>query len=210
VPWGLNQRLWPIKYIAFLIIFGTSLGNMALAERLAEFEPFKTVIVLYFDREWPYVLYGGGLLVIGLFIERFFCRYLCPLGAALAIPGRLRMFDWLKRHKDCGSPCQRCAKECIVQAIHPEGHINPHECHYCLYCQVLYYDDHKCPPMIQRRLKKERWLAQSSKSMLPERAAAKAMALAAARPEKAKARVLAGGRETQTSTLVKETSDERV
>ncbi len=168
VPWGLNQRLWPIKYIIFLVIFGTSLGNMDLAERLAEAEPFKTVIVLFFDREWPYVLYGGGLLVMSLFIERFFCRYLCPLGAALAIPGRLRMFDWLKRHKECGSPCQRCAHECIVQAIHPEGHINPHECHYCLYCQVLYYDDHKCPPMIQRRLKRERRLALSSKSMLPD------------------------------------------
>ena len=156
VPWGLNQRLWPIKYIIFLVIFGTSLGNMDLAERLAEAEPFKTVIVLFFDREWPYVLYGGGLLVMSFFIERFFCRYLCPLGAALAIPGRLRMFDWLKRHKECGSPCQRCAHECIVQAIHPEGHINPHECHYCLYCQVLYYDDHKCPVMVQRRLKREK------------------------------------------------------
>jgi len=173
VPWGLNQRLWPIKYIIFLIIFGTSLGNMALAEKLAEAEPFKTVVVLFFDREWPYVAYGGALLIVGLFIERFFCRYLCPLGAALAIPGRMRMFDWLQRHKECGSPCQRCANECIVQAIHPDGSINPHECHYCLYCQVLYYDDHKCPPMIQRRLKKERWLALSSKSMLPKKLAAK-------------------------------------
>jgi NosR/NirI family transcriptional regulator, nitrous oxide reductase regulator len=125
------------------------------------------VVVLFFEREWPFVVYGGALLVIGLFIERFFCRYLCPLGAALAIPGRIRMFDWLKRHKECGSPCQRCAKECIVQAIHPEGHINPNECLYCLDCQILYYDDHKCPPMIQRRLKKERWMAMQSPSMLP-------------------------------------------
>ena len=61
------------------------------------------------------------LLSAGLFIERFFCRYLCPLGAALAIPGRIRMFEWLKRWPECGSPCQRCAKECPVQSIHPEG-----------------------------------------------------------------------------------------
>ena len=39
-----------------------------------------------------------ALLVAGLFVERFYCRYLCPLGAALAIPARLRMFDWLKRY----------------------------------------------------------------------------------------------------------------
>ena len=42
------------------------------------------------------------------------------------------------------------------QAIHPEGQINPNECIYCQHCQQLYYDDHKCPVMLQKRLKKER------------------------------------------------------
>ena len=111
------------------------------------------------------MIYAVVLLLMGLFVERFFCRYLCPLGAALGIPGRLRMFDWLKRHKECGSPCHRCAVDCMVQAIHPDGHINPNECLYCLHCQTLYYDDHKCPPVIQRRLKLERRLAMQSPSM---------------------------------------------
>lgn len=96
------------------------------------------------------------MLLPGLFIERFYCRYLCPLGAALAIPGRLRMFEWLKRYKECGSPCQRCAQECMVQAIHKEGNINVNECLYCLHCQVVYVDDHACPVLIQKRLKRER------------------------------------------------------
>jgi NosR/NirI family nitrous oxide reductase transcriptional regulator len=170
LPWGLHERLWPIKYIAFLVIFGISLHSLGDAERVAEIEPFKTVVVLRFMRDWPYVLYAGLLLGIGLFIERFFCRYLCPLGAALALPGRLRMFDWLKRHKECGSPCQICSRECMVQAIHPQGQINPNECLYCLHCQTLYYDKHRCPPMIQRRLKKERWLALQSDSMLSDKA----------------------------------------
>ena len=85
------------------------------------------------------------LLGAGLFVERFFCRYLCPLGAALAIPGRMRMFDWLKRYRECGSPCQRCANECPVQAIHPQGQINPNECIYCMHCQVLHWDDQQMP-----------------------------------------------------------------
>src|SRR5690606_29073628 len=92
-------------------------------------------------------------------------RYLCPLGAALAIPGRIRMFEWLKRWPECGSPCQRCAKECPVQSIHPEGHINVNECIYCMHCQELYYDDHRCPHMIQVRLKRERFEALSSPSL---------------------------------------------
>ncbi|MDX9859919.1 MAG: 4Fe-4S binding protein [Rhodospirillales bacterium] len=161
VPWGLHERLWPIKYMIFLALFGLSLYDLALAERLSEVEPFKTAIVLKFVRDWPFVVYAGLLLAIGLFIERFFCRYLCPLGAALAIPGRIRMFEWLKRWPECGSQCQRCAHECPVQSIHPEGHINPNECIYCLHCQELYFDDHRCPHNITVRLKRERRSALS-------------------------------------------------
>ena len=165
LPWGLHERLWPIKYIIFLGLFGMSLYSTAFAEQLAEVEPFKTAIVLKFAREWPFVIYALTLLSAGLFVERFFCRYMCPLGAALAIPGRIRMFEWLRRWPECGSPCQRCANECPVQAIHPEGHINVNECIYCMHCQELYFDDHRCPHMIQVRLKREKRGALSSPSM---------------------------------------------
>jgi NosR/NirI family nitrous oxide reductase transcriptional regulator len=165
LPWGLHERLWPIKYIIFLVLFGMSLYSTAFAEQLAEVEPFKTAIVLKFAREWPFVIYALTTLSAGLFVERFFCRYMCPLGAALAIPGRIRMFEWLRRWPECGTPCQRCAKECPVQAIHPEGHINVNECIYCMHCQELYFDDHRCPHMIQVRLKREKRDALSSPSM---------------------------------------------
>ena len=151
VPFYLHERLWALKYILFLALFGVSLGNMAFAEQLAEIEPFKTVVLLRFLREWPFVIFALGLLTAGLFIERFYCRYLCVLGAALAIPGRGRMFDWLKRRKQCGYECQLCAKNCMVQAIHPLGQINPNECLYCMHCQVIYWDDHVCPPLVLKR-----------------------------------------------------------
>ncbi|MCD6679787.1 MAG: NosR/NirI family protein [Burkholderiaceae bacterium] len=156
IPWGVHERLWPIKYIVFLVLFGVSLGSLIWAERLAEIEPFKTAIVLRFLREWWFVAFALALLAAGLFVERFFCRYLCPLGAALAIPGRMRMFDWLRRYRECGNPCMRCFNECPVEAIHPEGHINPNECISCLHCQVLYHHDYKCPVRIQRRVKREK------------------------------------------------------
>jgi NosR/NirI family transcriptional regulator, nitrous oxide reductase regulator len=165
VPWGLHERLWPIKYVVFLGLFGLSFYSVALAEVFAEVEPFKTAIILKFVRDWPFVIYALTLLSVGLFIERFFCRYLCPLGAALAVPGKIRMFEWLKRWPECGSPCQRCAKECPVQSIHPEGFINVNECIYCMHCQELYHDDQRCPHMIQVRLKREKREALSSPSM---------------------------------------------
>jgi NosR/NirI family nitrous oxide reductase transcriptional regulator len=167
LPFGLHQRLWPIKYIIFLALFGLSFGSLATAERFAEIEPFKTAIILHFVRDWWFVLLALAFLLPGLFIERFYCRYMCPLGGALAIPARVRMFDWLKRYRECGSPCHRCAKECPVQAIHPQGQINPNECIQCMNCQVLYHHDQKCPVMIQLRLKREKRKALSSPSMRP-------------------------------------------
>ena len=162
IPFGAHQRLVAFKYVVFLVLFGISLSALSTAERLAEIEPFKTAIILRFARSWPFVLYAAALLAANLCVERFFCRYLCPLGAALAIPARLRMFDWLRRYRECGNPCLRCGNECPVQAIHPEGHINPNECIQCLNCQVLYHHEHKCPVMIERRVKRERRQALAS------------------------------------------------
>ncbi len=150
LPWGLNERLWPIKYMIFLGLFGVSLMSIEQAEHLAEVEPFKTAIILKFVRAWPFVAYAAALLAAGLFVERFYCRYLCPLGAALAIPARIRMFDWLKRYHECGNPCQTCSNQCPVQAIHRTGEINPNECINCLHCQVLYQSETVCPVVIKK------------------------------------------------------------
>lgn len=156
LPWGLHERLWAVKYMIFLGLFGVSLSSIEQAEHLAEVEPFKTAIVLNFVRAWPFVAYAAALIIAGLFVERFYCRYLCPLGAALAIPARLRMFDWLKRYKECGSPCQTCANECMVGAIHPTGEINPNECLNCMHCQVLYQSEAKCPVVIRQLKRREK------------------------------------------------------
>ena len=153
VPWALHERLWPIKYLIFLALLGLSVYSLALAEHYAEIEPFKTAIVLRFARSWPYLLFVGALLGAGLFIERFYCRYLCPLGAALAIPARISMFHWLKRYRNCGDPCHRCAQDCMVQAIDPMGEINPNECLHCLNCQQMYYNEEVCPVVIQKLAK---------------------------------------------------------
>ena len=156
LPFALHERLWPLKYITFLGIFALFLGNAELSLKAAEVEPFKTAIVLHFLRGWPFVLYAVALLVAGLFVNRFYCRYLCPLGAALAIPARLRMFEWLKRRWHCGNPCQQCAVSCPVQAIYPTGQISPNECIHCLRCQVNYRDEWLCPPLIERRKRREK------------------------------------------------------
>jgi len=156
VPYGVGSRLATLKYVIFLGLFGVSFYDMALAERLAEIEPFKTAIILKFVREWGFVIFALAWILPGLFIERFYCRYVCPLGAGLAIPARMRMFNWLKRYRECGNPCQLCAVECPVQAIAPDGEIQPNECIQCLNCQVLYHSEARCPHVIQVTKRRQR------------------------------------------------------
>ena len=156
IPPMVHERLWALKYIILLSLFGLSLQSLTQAERLAEVEPFKTAITLRFAREWSFVVYAMALVLLSALNRKFYCKYLCPLGAALTIPGKFRIFDWLRRHRECGRPCQVCAAECEVQAIRKNGEINPNECHYCLDCQVTYWNDHKCPPEVERRKRREK------------------------------------------------------
>jgi len=156
LPFYLHERLWALKYVILLGLFAVSLESLAEAERYSEIEPFKTTFLLKFQRDWAYVFYAVFLLGINIFTRKVYCRYICPLGAALAIPARLRLFDWLKRRKECGDPCRVCANECEIGAIHPDGHINANECHQCLDCQVTYYREDKCPPLIVKKRKKNK------------------------------------------------------
>src|SRR5690554_27976 len=167
LPFAVHERLWAIKYIILLVLFGISLESMMMAEKAAEVEPFKTAIMLKFDRQWWFVLYAVILLVVNIFTRKVFCRYLCPLGAALSVSSRVRLFDWLKRRKECGNPCQLCAKECEIQAIHPDGHINHNECHYCLDCQMTYHNENKCPPLILKNKRKTRGKKAPDEQLIP-------------------------------------------
>jgi NosR/NirI family transcriptional regulator, nitrite reductase regulator len=150
VPQALHERLWVIKYTAFVGILALSFYAMHDALVAAEIEPFKTAISLRMVRAWPFLLFVGAVLFAGLFIERFYCRYLCPLGAALAIPAKLKVFDWLKRRPQCGRECRLCETKCTVGAIDPLGRINPNECVLCLRCQIIMNDPHGCPVLKRR------------------------------------------------------------
>lgn len=150
VPQGLHERLWVIKYTLFVAIVALSFYSMEQSLLLAEAEPFKTVISMRFMRAWPFVLFALAVLAGGLFIERFYCRYLCPLGAGLAIPAKLKVFDWLRRRPQCGRECRLCETKCTVGAIDPLGRINANECVLCLRCQVVMNDAQTCPVLKRR------------------------------------------------------------
>ena len=151
-----HRRLQWVKYLILIGLLPTAFYSLTLAERLAEVEPFKTSITLFFVRSWPFVLYAVILLGLGLFVHKFYCRYVCPLGAGLAILGKLRLFSWLKRIDACGQPCQHCKNHCEIGAIKRDGRVDYDECIQCLECIVILNNDDQCVATISERKRAEK------------------------------------------------------
>jgi NosR/NirI family transcriptional regulator, nitrous oxide reductase regulator len=153
-----DARLKRVKYVVLAILLGAAFVPATLGDALMEAEPFKTAITLHFGRSWPFVAYAVATIAIGAVYYKAFCRYLCPLGALLALAGRARRWDWLARRVECGAPCQRCRNRCKYQAIDRGGRIDYAECFQCMDCVAIYNDDAQCAPRILARSGR-RWVA---------------------------------------------------
>ena len=144
----LDAGLKWVKYgVLATLVSGAGL-SAAWTETAVEVEPFKTAISLGFDRAWPYVAWALCCAVLSVFVFRGYCRYVCPLGAALALFGRLRLFAWIPRRAQCGTPCQSCRHRCQYEAIAPSGTVDYSECFQCLDCVEIYQDDKRCLPLV--------------------------------------------------------------
>jgi len=79
-----------------------------------------------------------AILLLNLSERRFWCRYLCPLGALLGLLGR---WSLLKRETAEGcNACGVCDRDCQAGlAASQAGAWNPSECLYCMAC------DDACP-----------------------------------------------------------------
>lgn len=148
VPRALDAVLLNLKYVILAALVISAVYAPALNDKLIDIEPFKTAVTTYFVREWYYVAYAGGLLLTGMVVFKGFCRYVCPLGAFMAIGGLLRGRDWIARRDECGSPCQLCKVKCSYKAIKPTGAIAYDECFGCLDCVRIHDDAKQCVPLI--------------------------------------------------------------
>ncbi len=140
-------KLVYLKYAIFIILMATAIVSIAWGERLAEVEPFKTVFYLHFERQWYFASYAVLLLGISALSYRFFCKYICPLGASFGLLSKLKIFS-IKRYEECKS-CKICTRSCTIRAIDDKGKIDRSECFYCLECQINYNDEKLCPHLLK-------------------------------------------------------------
>lgn len=143
-----DNRLKSLKYVLLLGLIATLFLDPDRLDKAAEIEPFKTAITTYFLREWYYVAYAAFLLLSAMVLFKGFCRYVCPLGAVMAIGGLLRGRNWIERRSACGTPCQLCRVKCEYGAIRKTGKVDYSECFGCLDCVSIHDDETRCVPLI--------------------------------------------------------------
>jgi polyferredoxin len=147
VPVALERRAAWIKYGLLGSALVYYLATRDLASPVQYVEPF-----------WMFTLFGttamwiglGMLLAATLFVRNLYCRFLCPVGAALGIISNLTIFR-IKRWSECKT-CKICEKTCEWGAIRGPRIVRT-ECVRCDDCERLYLDQQKCPHWIVLRRK---------------------------------------------------------
>jgi polyferredoxin len=138
VPVALERRA---SYIKYGILFSAVAYYLVTREITfyRYIEPFWM-----FTREGTTVLWLmlGTLLVASVFVRNLYCRFLCPLGAALGLLSKLTVFK-IKRWNEC-SQCALCEKTCEWGAIRKRQIILT-ECVRCDDCEILYDSKTRCP-----------------------------------------------------------------
>jgi polyferredoxin/Pyruvate/2-oxoacid:ferredoxin oxidoreductase delta subunit len=99
----------------------------------------KDNILPFEQKQYNLSLMSLGLIISVFYLEkfgrRFFCNYICPLGAFLSIPARFAFFKGFSHGNDC-KKCRACRSICRMEAINDQKQIAPDKCNLCLDCVV--------------------------------------------------------------------------
>ncbi len=89
---------------------------------------------IYSRDAWVYLLVFAGVVALNWVAPRFWCRYLCPLGALLGLLSKFALFRRIVS-EDCRN-CGICSSKCPTGTIDPDRGYNsdPSECTMCMEC----------------------------------------------------------------------------
>ena len=130
VPGPIHNRAIYVKYAVLALIVGLAAAPSHIGV-YQYFEPFATVF--YFSPSPLLWVIAGGILVASAVIPRFYCRYACPLGAALGLASLVSIFR-IPRVEQCDY-CKVCEFACPTGAISGPD-IDFKECVRCNICEM--------------------------------------------------------------------------
>lgn len=124
---GLKKMTLP-GFCKYVCPAGMLEGSMGLLSNEANAGLFAMLGPLF---TWKFALFVG-MMVAAVFIYRFFCRFVCPLGALYGLFNKVSVFG-IKVEKSKCIDCGLCVNKCKMD-VH---HVGDHECINCGECMSV-------------------------------------------------------------------------
>jgi polyferredoxin len=140
IPFKLDKLLKYLRYvILLLVVILTATSGKLLFSNV---DPYFALFNIWSSEVTRLSLLVLGLILIGsLFVERPWCKYLCPFGALLGIFNFFRIVKLKRNEKTCIN-CKVCDRVCPMNIdISTSKVITDHQCISCLLCT----DEMACP-----------------------------------------------------------------
>lgn len=133
IPRSIDHVLRFIRFgmLVFILVMTARVGKMIFES----FDPYAALInILTGEVPILALIVLGIITLLSLFIERPFCRYLCPFGALLGLIGMISLFR-PRRNADTCIGCGRCDRSCPMgidisdkTAVRDQGCISCYRC----------------------------------------------------------------------------------
>lgn len=140
LPHKVDKVLRHLRYIVLIMV-------MIMTARLGELafntiDPYYAIFNFWTD---DFIVMSGYVLIvvllIGLLIERAWCKYICPFGALLGIFNKLRIFKIRRTESTC-IQCKMCTNVCPMDIpVHECKVVDDVQCISCMRCT----SDAHCP-----------------------------------------------------------------
>lgn len=136
----LDKYLPKVKYGVLVLILGLcAAGLRSLTNGTSPWDVFAKILALNFH----FSGYAIGVVLLLLitvgaaFIERFFCRFLCPMGAIFSLAAVLAPVRLKKRETNCGK-CKACSSVCPGRIpLNQTETVKSGECYRCMKCTEI-------------------------------------------------------------------------
>lgn len=142
-PISISKKVTPaLRYIKYIVLFAIVLTCFLGAYgKTAGYSPWDVFSMMRagnfaFSNYIP-ALVLLVLIIIGMCLEdRFFCRFLCPMGAVFSMMPILPFFTITRKRENCIKGCNACNNNCIadVQLADSDKYEVRGECFQCNKC----------------------------------------------------------------------------